>query len=587
MPTTVRRRLCWLSAPLALASACLLTAASARAVTIQDVPLAVPVNDILSAGDGGVWVALDGALGHALPDGRLDQTYDVEVQPSGAGHVDHLAYGPDGRPWFTITRGQAPDQVTTIASLAPDRTIREFPLKTPDATVEGLVAGADGNLWFGETGEKRAIGRLAPDGLVTEFTGLSDDPGGPVSATDGSLWYAGPAGMLGSSTLAGVLGTLDVGAEFGPIAADPQRRVLWLGGATDPSAILRVDLQSSTVRTFPLAESDAPVSLAAAADGNIWFAERHVFGRITPDGRVTEYPGPLGFDNWVRKISGGPGPAVWYMKRTGVGRISLDPPVIAPRNPSAVGPHAVTLATAATPGGSATSVHFEYGATSAYGTETPSTAAGDGDDPVTVTAEVGGLAAKQVLHYRAVATSVLGTTHGPDQTLVTTPEPVPADPDVDGDGYPASVDCNDRDPRVHAAARDIPGDGVDEDCSGSDAAFPRFTPRTIAKWDTYGRAYSIFTVLAVNKVPAGTRVELSCRGRGCRFSHWHKTVRRATARLRLLKVLKHSHLRHGSRLELRLVRPAAVGALLRWDVGPPPRQVVKCLVPGMSKVRSC
>lgn len=45
--------------------------------------------------------------------------------------------------------------------------------------------------------------------------------------------------------------------------------------------------------------------------------------------------------------------------------------------------------------------------------------------------------------------------------------------DRDHDGYSpilAGGDCNDRDPRIHPDARDVPGNGVDENCSGNDAA---------------------------------------------------------------------------------------------------------------------
>jgi hypothetical protein len=41
------------------------------------------------------------------------------------------------------------------------------------------------------------------------------------------------------------------------------------------------------------------------------------------------------------------------------------------------------------------------------------------------------------------------------------------DKDFDGDGYPLKYDCNECDPNINAGAFDVPGNNIDEDCSGA------------------------------------------------------------------------------------------------------------------------
>ena len=45
--------------------------------------------------------------------------------------------------------------------------------------------------------------------------------------------------------------------------------------------------------------------------------------------------------------------------------------------------------------------------------------------------------------------------------------------DMDGDGYCKLDDCNEKDRKINAAARDSSGDGIDQNCDGKDADDPR------------------------------------------------------------------------------------------------------------------
>jgi hypothetical protein len=71
------------------------------------------------------------------------------------------------------------------------------------------------------------------------------------------------------------------------------------------------------------------------------------------------------------------------------------------------------------PSGAATTVHFEYGTNSSYGTRTPdqSLAAGSADQLPSAT--LSGLAPATTYHARVVATNAGGTVDGPDFTFTT------------------------------------------------------------------------------------------------------------------------------------------------------------------------
>ena len=165
------------------------------------------------------------------------------------------------------------------------------------ASLGGIAAGADGNLWFVDPGQDK-VGRITPSGAITEFD-LPRSVGGPYGIT------AGPDGNIWLTTNA--LG---------------QKRPDW---------ILRIKPDGSAT-AFPAGtgiglSGTGPEHITAGPDGNLWFTEfwTNRIGRMTPAGALTEFPIPTA-DSAPRGIVSGPDGAVWFVEsgfnRTAIARIT-------------------------------------------------------------------------------------------------------------------------------------------------------------------------------------------------------------------------------------------------------------------------
>jgi hypothetical protein len=78
-----------------------------------------------------------------------------------------------------------------------------------------------------------------------------------------------------------------------------------------------------------------------------------------------------------------------------------------------------TITGTVNPNGQATTYHFEWGTTSAYGHSTASASAGSGTSNQAVSVSLSGLAPHTTYHYRVVASNATGTAMAADRTFKT------------------------------------------------------------------------------------------------------------------------------------------------------------------------
>lgn len=106
--------------------------------------------------------------------------------------------------------------------------------------------------------------------------------------------------------------------------------------------------------------------------------------------------------------------------------LAYRPPFAATGAASGIGSSGASLTATVNPNGKATTVSFELGPTTAYGTRTDAVALPAGNAAVAVAVSAGGLAPASTYHFRVVAANELGQTAGDDQVLTTSAPPAPA-----------------------------------------------------------------------------------------------------------------------------------------------------------------
>jgi virginiamycin B lyase len=267
-----------------------------------------------------------------------------------ATHAYSMTAGPEGAIWFTGERaytGSTP-AAAVVGRIGQNGEVKIFDIPSRRGAGQ-IAAGPDGNLWFSETYENKRgylvarIGRMSPAGKFAEWH-LGNHVGGVQSLTagpGGAIWFTAIYSV--SAHKKAVVGRIDAAGQVhrfhlpptvrpGGITAGPGGN-LWFTerGAGDPM-IARIT-PGGRITEFPLPVRGWQANwIVAGAEGNLWFGEQTApysrnfgerLGRITTMGRIAEFHVPVG--GYTGDLAPKPGGGVWYTASTGSGPGAFGP----------------------------------------------------------------------------------------------------------------------------------------------------------------------------------------------------------------------------------------------------------------------
>ena len=160
--------------------------------------------------------------------------------------------------------------------------------------------------------------------------------------------------------------------------------------------------------------------------------------------------------------------------------------------------------------------------------------------------------------------------------------------DRDGDGFLRPTDCDDANRSINPGARDIPGNTVDEDCSGSPAPFPLLGSLATGIFEFPGR-FTRLVSITIRRPRKGSTLRITCRGGGCPFRTRTRKITRNRSKQVLERPLGRAKLRRGARLEIRLTKPRTIGFFVRFTIRRRqfPAKTERCLPPGAKRPARC
>lgn len=252
---------------------------------------------------------------HALISGE----YDIYPLGTISGINSGLTADAEGNIWF-VDLGF----YDRIGRVNPNGSVTQFSLPTAGTLTGGITLGPDGLIWY--TKEfSGIIGRLSPDGSCVEYPVDISNPSRITTGPDGNLWFTGSHSdgqkYIGKMTTGGALDRFALPLVQGfpvGITAGPDGQ-LWFAVA-GANKIGKV----TTYGAFTFYDvSGSAFDITTGSDGNLWFTAEDKIGRIAVDGNSTMFPIPTA-GSFSYGIAPGPDGNIWYANygNNSVGRIT-------------------------------------------------------------------------------------------------------------------------------------------------------------------------------------------------------------------------------------------------------------------------
>jgi virginiamycin B lyase len=241
--------------------------------------------------DGNIWYVRPGAIGVVGPNGPVGEVPLPGVSPSG------IVTGPDGALWFPA--GSRLGRTTTGGAVSYVALNGAGVSQT-----HGITVGSDRALWIA-AGPLLARATVGGSVSTLRAAGGRQADGGIASASDGALWYSSSSGALGRVAQSGAVSAFALPAGATDVVRGPGQSTLWaaVGGfvarvssdqfasgrppgvscrGQNPAACL------SRLPAVPLGQAGllnargATANLAVGPDGNVWYSEGGLLGRVLP-----------------------------------------------------------------------------------------------------------------------------------------------------------------------------------------------------------------------------------------------------------------------------------------------------------------